>query len=45
MPVRRKPNGKWTFSDSGHPEYDSKASAMRSYYAYLATKHGKGKKR
>jgi hypothetical protein len=45
MPVRKKSNGKWTFSDSGHPEYDSRAAADRSYNAYLAKKYSKKRKK
>ena len=41
MPLRKKSNGKWTFSGSGHPEYASKAAATRAYQAYLAKKGNK----
>jgi len=43
MPVRKKSNGKYTFSESGKPEYDTKEKADRAYKAYLAKK-GKKKK-
>lgn len=45
MPLRRKPNGKWTFAEKGHPEYASEATAKRAYQAYLAKKHESKPKR
>jgi len=41
MPLRKKRNGKWTFSKSGKPEYDTKAKALRAYRAYLAKRGDK----
>lgn len=40
MPVRKKPNGRWTIG--GKTEFDTKAAAERAYGGYMWRKKHEG---